>query len=103
MRYILSVDRPATLRDIEQLLTIVSMENFYIKPNEYRLLTGLGRVQYSKLKKADRFDNGTHPATLGRRRILIHKFFNIHSQKIEWFGIEKVIPNKRFRKSLYDR
>jgi hypothetical protein len=93
-----SSNRPVSLRDLEQLLNAVSTGSFYVKPDEYRRITGLGRTQFYYLKKSGRFDAGIHPATLGRKRILIHKFFNIRSQKIEWFGIEKVIPNKRGRK-----
>jgi hypothetical protein len=93
-----SMDRPATLRDIEQLLTAVSSENFYIKSEDYRKKIGLGKTQFSHLKQLGRFDKGTHKATLGSRRILIHKFFNMNSQKIEWFGNEKITSNKRGKK-----
>lgn len=93
-----STNRHVSLRDIEQLLTAVSSENFYVRPIEYRRITGLGRTQFWELKKSGRLDAGTPPATLGNKRILIYKFFNIRSQKIEWFGIEKIIPSKRGRK-----
>jgi hypothetical protein len=61
-------------------------------------LIGLGKTQFNYLKKLGRFAAGTHKATLGSRRILIHRYFNYHSQKIEWFGAEKIIPNKRDKK-----
>jgi hypothetical protein len=98
-----STHNPATLRDIERLLTAVSTENFYVKPEVYRRLAGLGRTQYSILKKSGRLDAGTHPSTLESKRILIHKNFNIHSQRIEWFGIEKIIPDKRGRKAKHSK
>jgi len=42
-----------------------------------------------------------HPSTLGKKRLLIHKYFNVQSGKIEWFRVDKVIPNKRGRKVGY--
>jgi hypothetical protein len=95
-----SINRPASLRDLERLLKVVSAENFYVKPETYRRIIGFGRTQFYMLKKAGRFDAGMHPATLGSKHILIHKNFNMHSQKIEWFGIEKITPNKRSRKQF---
>jgi hypothetical protein len=98
-----SANNPVTLRDIERLLTAVSTENFYVKPEEYRHLTRLGRTQYSILKKSGHLDAGTHPSTLGSKRILIHKNFNIYSQRVEWFGVEKIISEKRGRKARYSK
>jgi hypothetical protein len=103
MVYNSPINNPVTLRDIERLLTAVSTENFYVKPEEYRHLTRLGRTQYSILKKSGRLDAGTHPSTLGSKRILIHKNFNIYSQRVEWFGVEKIIPGKRGRKARYSK
>jgi hypothetical protein len=76
-------DRPATSHDINQLLTAVSTESLYIKSEAYRRQIKMSKTQFNYLKKTGRFDAGTHPATLGSRRIRIHKFFNMHSQKIE--------------------
>jgi len=39
-----ATDNSATLRDIEKLLTIVSTEDFYVKPEEYRRIIGIGRT-----------------------------------------------------------
>jgi hypothetical protein len=62
----------------------------------------MGKTQFNYLKKTGRFDAGTHPATLGSRRIRIHKFFNMHSQKIELPEEEKtnqsVVPIKARQK-----
>ncbi|MDR0517372.1 MAG: hypothetical protein LBH25_10060 [Fibromonadaceae bacterium] len=90
--------RPVKLSDIEQLLTAVSTESFYIKSEEYRKLICLGKTQFNYLKKLGCFDRGTHKSCLGNRRIRIHRYFNYHSQKIEWFGAEKIVPSKRGRK-----
>lgn len=97
--FLLGNDRPARLSDIEQLLTAVTTESFYVKAEEYRRLTGLGKTQFQNLKKLGRFEAGTHRATLGSRRILIHRYYNYTSGKIEWFGAEKIIPNKRGKKT----
>jgi len=66
-----------------------------VKPNEYRRITGLGRKQFYYLKKSGRFDRGMHKATLGGRYVLIHKNFDMHTQRIELSGNEKGIPNRR--------
>jgi hypothetical protein len=47
------------------------------------------------LKKLGRFDRGTHKATLGGRFILIHRNFNMYSQKIELPENDAAIASKR--------
>ncbi|MCL2261423.1 MAG: hypothetical protein FWC15_08745 [Fibromonadales bacterium] len=75
--------RPATSRDIDQLLAAVNTESLYIKSEEYRRLIKMGKTQFSYLKELGRFDAGTHPATLGSSHIRIHKHFSLSSQRIE--------------------
>jgi hypothetical protein len=89
-----SKNRIATIADIEQLLTAISSENFFVDCTTYRKILGIGKTQFSYLKKIGRFDLGTHKATLGSRRIRIHRYFCPSAQKIIWFP-EKVTPLKK--------
>ncbi|MDR2595404.1 MAG: hypothetical protein LBC87_11600 [Fibromonadaceae bacterium] len=91
----ITIDKPATLRDIEQLMLTMSGDSSYVKPEEYRQLIGMSRTQFMNLKKLGRFDKGTHKATLGGRYVLIHKNFDMHTQRIELSGNEEAISNKR--------
>jgi len=84
-----SSNRPVSLRDLEQLLNAVSTGSFYVKPDEYRHITGLGRTQFYYLKKSGRFDAGIHLATLGGRYVLIHK---MHSGRIGISGLDYTEP-----------
>jgi hypothetical protein len=91
----ISIDKPATLCDIEQLIITVRTDNSFVKSEEYRRLIKISKTQFSYLKKLGRFDRGTHKATLGCRHILIHKNFNMHSQRIELPENEKSMLNKK--------
>ncbi|MCL2207225.1 MAG: hypothetical protein FWB90_03910 [Fibromonadales bacterium] len=95
----LSDDRPITKRDLEQYTIALIQQQWYISAEEYRRKIGLGKTQFSKLKKLGRFDAGTEQATLGHRKIRIHRCFNMFSQQLELKGDPskpiKVKLNKR--------
>jgi hypothetical protein len=78
----------------------MSGDSLYVKPEEYRQLIEMCRSQFMNLKKLGRFDKGTHKATLGGRYILIHKNFDMHTQRIELSKNEEVIPNRRAKNTV---
>jgi hypothetical protein len=97
MGFDFNMDGPVTRREIANLVAAMSTEQFYVKSEEYRRKLGIGKTQFQFLKNLGRFDKGTHPATLGSKRILIHRYFNMHTQQIELPCLQrdKVTPKKR--------
>jgi hypothetical protein len=97
MSFDFGMDGPITRREFQSLIVAVSTEAFYIKADEYRRKIGIGKTMFQNLKNLGRFDKGTHPATLGSKRVLIHRYFNMHTQQIELPCIQrdKITPNKR--------
>jgi len=74
----------------------------YIPENDYRKQINMSRTQFYYLRKEGRFDNGYHPATRGCRKRLMHRFFNMHSGRIEIPGLnctESITPIRKPRKS----
>jgi hypothetical protein len=94
----LSMDGPITRREVRTLVEVLSNTNMYIKEDEYRRQIGMGRTNFYHLKKLGRFNAGTHPATLGGKKRLVHKFYNMHSGRIEIPGLdymEPITPKRR--------
>jgi hypothetical protein len=88
----LSMDGPITRREVRTLVEVLSSTNMYIKEDEYRRQIGMGRTNFYHLKKLGRFNAGTHPATLGCKKRLIHKFYNVYSSRIEIPGLDYMEP-----------
>ncbi|GBU23853.1 hypothetical protein R83H12_00472 [Fibrobacteria bacterium R8-3-H12] len=92
------INEPISRREIRTLFEILSNTDMYIPESDYRLQIGLSRTHFHYLRKLGRFDNGYHPSCLGGRKRLIHKFYNMHSGRIEIPGLNYTEPITPMRK-----
>jgi len=97
------LNQPITRREFRTLFEILSnTDDMYIPENTYRLQMGLSRSRFFDLRKEHKFDNGYHPSCLGCRKRKIHKYFNMHSGRIEIPGLDytaPIVPMRKPRKS----
>jgi hypothetical protein len=97
------MNEPATRYELRMLFEILSnLDNIYIPEENYRKQIGISRTQFYYLRKEGKFDKGFHPATRGCRKRLIHRFFNMHSGRIEMPGLnytEPIVTMRKPRKS----
>jgi len=103
----LSMDAPMTRREAVTLMAILqSTEDLWLPMDKYRRnVIGLGPTQFWKLKKEGRFIKGTHPATLGFRKQLIHRYFNMYAQRIIYPGVysEPITRKQRGKNGKKDK
>jgi len=97
------LNQPMTRREFATLFELLSnTDDMYISENDYRQQIGLSRSRFFDLRKLGRFENGYHPASKGCRKRKIHKYFNMHSGRIEIPGLDcsdPIIPMRKPRKS----
>jgi len=78
------MNEPVTRYELRMLVeTISNLDNMYIPEKDYIKQIGISESRFYCLRKEGRFENGYHPATRGCRKRLIHRFFNMHSGRIE--------------------
>jgi len=96
------MNEPVTRREFRTLIAVLCQADMYIKESEYRALLGVSRSTYWEWKKLGKLDNGYHPASLGCRKRLINRYYNVNTRRVEIPGLnctEPVKPTRKPRKS----
>lgn len=92
------LNEPITRREFRTLFAILCQSDMYIKECEYRALLGVSRSTYWGWKKLGLLNNGYYPATLGCKKRLINRFYNVNTGRIEIPGLNYTEPIKPARK-----